>query len=342
MGPRPARARRLVPLALDVRVAGRQGHGAPRGRRRGPPRRGLRLRTTGPCACGASSRPSGNEQTETGTIAIVATGRETRRPRSSGTPAPRRRGRSVKAKARSPRSRVSPSTLCFATRRGGFHGWDLRAPPNKEAFRAPLPPRLGAVTCAAAGGHGFAPDDDGSAAFGAEGDARWVAFGTAAGVLGLLDVRFGVVAAAWQHPLGSATPVDAVAVAARRARRRRAAARVGGGGRGRDRALGRRRRDVPPRPEGGPREARATPWTPWTTPSSPATSPRSPSAGDWRPRRAPPPRATGRRTTKRPGPGPLLLLLRPAKACTARTSSGTRPPAWRARGACWRFHRAPC
>ena len=111
-------------------------------------------------------------------------------------------------------TRVSPSTLCFATRRGGFHGWDLRAPPNKEAFRAPLPPRLGAVTCAAAGGHGFAPDDDGSAAFGAEGDARWVAFGTAAGVLGLLDVRFGVVAAAWQHPLGSATPVDAVAVAA--------------------------------------------------------------------------------------------------------------------------------
>ncbi len=111
-------------------------------------------------------------------------------------------------------TRVSPSTLCFATRRGGFHGWDLRAPPNKEAFRAPLPPRLGAVTCAAAGGHGFAPDDDGSAAFGSEGDARWVAFGTAAGVLGLLDVRFGVVAAAWQHPLGSATPVDAVAVAA--------------------------------------------------------------------------------------------------------------------------------
>ena len=111
-------------------------------------------------------------------------------------------------------TRVSPSTLCFATRRGGFHGWDLRAPPNKEAFRAPLPPRLGAVTCAAAGGHGFAPDDDGSAAFGSEGDARWVAFGTATGVLGLLDVRFGVVAAAWQHPLGSATPVDAVAVAA--------------------------------------------------------------------------------------------------------------------------------
>ena len=43
---------------------------------------------------------------------------------------------------------------------------------------------------------------------------RLLAFGTAAGVLGLLDVRFGVVAAAWQHPLGSATPVDAVAAAA--------------------------------------------------------------------------------------------------------------------------------
>ena len=112
-------------------------------------------------------------------------------------------------------TRVSPFVLCFATRRGGFHGWDLRAPPNKEAFRAPLPPRLGAATCAAAGGHGFAPDDDGGGMnlFGSA-DARWVAFGTTAGVLGLVDVRFGVVAAAWRHPRGAAAPVDAVAAAA--------------------------------------------------------------------------------------------------------------------------------
>ena len=112
-------------------------------------------------------------------------------------------------------ARVSPSTLCFATRRGGFHGWDLRMPPNKEAWRARLPPRMGAVTCAAAGGHGFASsaDDGGTHDFGSA-DAKWVAFGTAAGVLGLVDVRFGVVAAAWRHPSGAAAPVDAVDVAA--------------------------------------------------------------------------------------------------------------------------------
>jgi phosphoinositide-3-kinase regulatory subunit 4 len=112
-------------------------------------------------------------------------------------------------------ARVSPTTLCFATRRGGFHGWDLRMPQNKEAWRARLPPRMGAVTCAAAGGHGFASSaDDGlSHAFGSA-DAKWVAFGTNAGVLGLVDVRFGVVAAAWRHPSGAAAPVDAVDVAA--------------------------------------------------------------------------------------------------------------------------------
>jgi phosphoinositide-3-kinase regulatory subunit 4 len=52
-----------------------------------------------------------------------------------------------------------------------------------------------------------------SHAFGSA-DAKWVAFGTNAGVLGLVDVRFGVVAAAWRHPSGAAAPVDAVDVAA--------------------------------------------------------------------------------------------------------------------------------
>ena len=113
-------------------------------------------------------------------------------------------------------ARVSPTTLCFATRRGGFHGWDLRMRQNKEAWRARLPPRMGAVTCAAAGGHGLGSSaDDGvfGSVFGSA-DAKWVAFGTNAGVLGLVDVRFGVVAAAWRHPSGAAAPVDAVDVAA--------------------------------------------------------------------------------------------------------------------------------
>jgi len=113
-------------------------------------------------------------------------------------------------------ARVSPTTLCFATRRGGFHGWDLRMRQNKEAWRARLPPRMGAVTCLAAGGHGLGSSaDDGvfGSVFGSA-DAKWVAFGTNAGVLGLVDVRFGVVAAAWRHPSGAAAPVDAVDVAA--------------------------------------------------------------------------------------------------------------------------------
>ena len=106
---------------------------------------------------------------------------------------------------------VSNDTLCFATARGGVHGWDLRAPPSKEAFRIFVPPRLGAVTCAVAGpgpGPGGATGEDAST-----GNATWVAFGTQTGVLGLCDLRFGVVASARAHPGGAAAPVDAVAVA---------------------------------------------------------------------------------------------------------------------------------
>ena len=104
--------------------------------------------------------------------------------------------------------KVSPNVLCFATARGGFHGWDLRAPPTQEAWRVRVPPRLGLVTCAVAGGGGM---EDGTTTDAH--DQRWVAFGTAAGVLGLTDVRFGVVASAWRHPGGAAAPVDAVDVA---------------------------------------------------------------------------------------------------------------------------------
>ena len=105
-------------------------------------------------------------------------------------------------------ARLAPKVLCYATRRG-FRAWDLRAP--RDAFRVDVPSRLGAVTCAAAepsaGSLSFAPGP------GAGGDSRWLVFGTAAGALGVADVRFGIVSAEWRHPGKSAAPVEALALA---------------------------------------------------------------------------------------------------------------------------------
>ena len=107
-------------------------------------------------------------------------------------------------------ARLAPKVLCYATRRG-FRVWDLRAP--RDAFRVDVPSRLGAVTCAAAepsagsGSLSFAPGP------GAGGDSRWLVFGTAAGALGVADVRFGIVSAEWRHPGKSAAPVEALALA---------------------------------------------------------------------------------------------------------------------------------
>jgi hypothetical protein len=37
--------------------------------------------------------------------------------------------------------RTAPRVLCYATQRGGLHGWDLRSP--GEAYRVCFPPQLG-------------------------------------------------------------------------------------------------------------------------------------------------------------------------------------------------------
>ena len=102
--------------------------------------------------------------------------------------------------------RVAARVVCYASQRGGLHGWDLRQP--NEAFRIRLPPQLGTVTCTVTEGTTHA-GENGSIG----GDPRWMVVGTAAGCLALIDLRFGVVAADWRHPEGASTPIDALALA---------------------------------------------------------------------------------------------------------------------------------
>ena len=121
--------------------------------------------------------------------------------------------------------RVSPNVLCFATARGGFRGWDLRAPGARDAFRVTLPPRLGVATRCASEPHSFfARDGDGSGSHrsSAAGSStpRWFVFGTSAGCVALADARFGAIAAEWRLPGGASHAVEALALDPTRARDR--------------------------------------------------------------------------------------------------------------------------
>ena len=105
--------------------------------------------------------------------------------------------------------RTAPRVLCYATQRGGLHGWDLRA--RGEAYRVRFPSQLGVITSAVTEPTG-ASSQAAAAATGqippTSHDPRWLVAGTTAGCLVLVDLRFGVSVAEWRHPNGRTTSLS--------------------------------------------------------------------------------------------------------------------------------------
>ena len=102
--------------------------------------------------------------------------------------------------------RTAPRVLCYATQRGGLHGWDLRA--RGEAYRVRFPPQLGVITSVVTevtGGSQAAAAAPGQVPLTSH-DPRWLVAGTTAGCLVLVDLRFGVSVAEWRHPDGGGSP----------------------------------------------------------------------------------------------------------------------------------------